>query len=281
LLTKRVAGCTDETLRCYSWWLRRLLAEAPIPTLLTVRSFFARLQERGLSPSRQHQAYRTLRAFFRWGVETGVLTEDPLRGFKMRTPKTLPQVPTDDELRAVIAACPTTLEGLRNRALLMVLADSALRASEVLHLLVENWRPADRSLFVRAGKGRKDRKGFIGSTATRALKAWLSHHPAPSPESFLFCDRAGRPLKYRHMVQIFHRLSRKAGLPDQRRLHPHALRHFAATEWLRNGMGLDEVRRLLGHESLHTTLRYSNLVAADLRRAHRSASAIDRLHLDV
>jgi site-specific recombinase XerD len=138
LLTKRVAGCTDETLRCYSWWLRRLLAEAPIPTLLAVRSFFARLQERGLSPSRQHQAYRTLRAFFRWDVETGAITEDPLRSFTMRTPKAVTDVPTDEELRAVLAACPDTLEGTRNRALLVVLADSGLRAGELLHLLVED-----------------------------------------------------------------------------------------------------------------------------------------------
>lgn len=64
-----------------------------------------------------------------------------------------------------------------------------------------------------------------------------------------------------------------------RRLHPHALRHFAATSWLRGGAGLDEVRRLLGHESLSTTLRYSSLVGADLKRARKMAGAIERLGL--
>jgi site-specific recombinase XerD len=81
-------------------------------------------------------------------------------------------------------------------------------------------------------------------------------------------------------VQILHRLSTKANLPANRRLHPHALRHFAATSWLRGGAGLDEVRRLLGHESLATTLRYSSLVGADLPRAHRRAGAIERLRVD-
>ena len=52
-----------------------------------------------------------------------------------------------------------------------------------------------------------------------------------------------------------------------------------ATSWLRGGTGLDEVRRLLGHESLSTTLRYSSLVGADLQRAHRKAGAIERLRL--
>jgi len=280
LLTKQVAGCTSTTLKAYRCWLDQLVTFTGEPSALTVRAFFARLQERGLSPSRQHQAYRTLKTFFRWCVATGVLREDLLRGLTMRTPKTLPDVPTDDELRLVLLACPDTLEGLRNRVVLLVLADSGLRASELLHLLVEDWRASDRGLFVRAGKGRKDRVAFIGPTTTRALKIWLAHHPQPTPEAFLFTDRQGWPLKYRHLVQILHRLSVKAGLPTHRRLHPHALRHFAATSWLRGGVGLDEVRRLLGHESLSTTLRYSSLVSADLRRAHKGASAIERLRLE-
>src|SRR2546425_797935 len=174
LLNKRVAGCTEATLRVYALWLHRLLAEVPEVTALAVRTFFARLQERHLSPSRQYQAYRTLKTFLRWCVETGALTDTPLRGFTMRTPETLPDVPTDDELLAVIAACPDTLEGLRNRTLIPALADSGLRANELLHLLVEDWRTVDRGLFVRSGKGRKDRVTFIGPTTTRGLKAWLA-----------------------------------------------------------------------------------------------------------
>lgn len=279
LVAKRVSGCTEGTLRTYAWWLQRLVREVPQADPLQVRAFFARLQDRGLSSSRQHQAYRTFKTFFRWCVEAGVLGSDPLRGFSMRTPKTLPRVPTEDELRAVVLSCPQTLEGLRNRAMVLVLADSGLRASELLRLLVEDWRPTDRGLFVRAGKGRKDRVAFVGPTTTRALRAWLERHPNPSPEAFLFCDRLARPLKYRHLVQVLHRLSEKAGLPQHRRLHPHALRHFAATSWLRAGVGLDEVRRLLGHESLSTTLRYSALVGRDLQQAHRRAGALERLML--
>jgi integrase len=190
LLNKRVAGCTEATLSIYAWWLRRLIAEIPHVTPLAVRQFFAGLQDR--SPSLQHQAYRTLKTFFRWCVEARVFKETPLCGFTMRAPKTLPAVPTGEELRAVLAACSDTLEGTRNRALLLVMADSGLRASELLHLLIEDWRPADRGVFVRGGKGRKDRVSFIGPTTVRSLKAWLVHHPLPSPESFLFRRPARR-----------------------------------------------------------------------------------------
>jgi integrase/recombinase XerD len=159
-----------------------------------------------------------LKTFLRWCVETRVIAEDPLRGFTMRSPKTLPSVPTEEELRSVIAACADTLEGIRNRTLIIALADSGLRASEMLHLLIEDWRPADRGLFVRAGKGRKDRVACVGPTTMRALKTWLARHPAALPESFLFTDRHGRPLKPCHLVQILHRLSMKAGLPSHRRV---------------------------------------------------------------
>ncbi len=153
LLVKQVAGCTSATMSTYRWWLQHFTTAIGDVTPIAVRQFFVGLQHR--SASHQHQAFRTLRTFFRWCVETGALDENPLRGFTMRTPKTLPTVPTDDELRAVLTVCPGTREGLRNSALILVLTDSGLRANEVLHLLIDDWRPADRGLFVRAGKGRK------------------------------------------------------------------------------------------------------------------------------
>jgi integrase len=140
-LTKRVAGCTAATLRIYGWWLRRLKAEVPDVTPLGLRTFFAGLQHR--STSQQHQAYRPLKNVLSVVCRDWVLAETPLRGFTVRTPKTLPDVPTEDDLRAALATCPETLDGVRNRTLLLVLADSGLRANEVLRLLVEDWRSSD------------------------------------------------------------------------------------------------------------------------------------------
>ncbi|HEX4835141.1 MAG TPA: phage integrase N-terminal SAM-like domain-containing protein, partial [bacterium] len=111
LLTKRVQGCTSATLRIYDRWVGKCIAALSTAGHLEVRRFFVGLQS--LSASSQHQAYRTLKTFFRWCVETGALDENPLRGFTMRTPRTLPDAPTDDELRALARACSDTLEGIR------------------------------------------------------------------------------------------------------------------------------------------------------------------------
>ena len=283
LLQKQVNGCSPRTVAVYKWWLDRLAAVVPDtsavdPAALT--AFFAGLRERGVSPSTVHQAFRTFRTFTRWLMATGALRRNPLDGLAIRTPKTLPAVPTEDELSVALRACPDSPEGMRNYALILVIADAGLRASEALHLLLEDWRPHDRSLFVRSGKGARDRVVFVGATTARALKAWLSVHPQPGPEAWLYCKRDGRSLTNRGLITVLHRLSARAGLPSDRRLHPHSLRHLAATAWLRNGMGLDQVRRLLGHSSLTTTLRYSSLVSADLQQAHRDAGAIERMGID-
>lgn len=241
---------------------------------------FASLRERGVSASTYHQAFRTIKTFVRWLIAIRALRLNPLDGLAVRTPKTLPAVPTEEELAAVLRACSESAEGLRNRAAILVMSDAGLRRNEALHLMVEDWHPHERSLFVRSGKGAKDRTVFVGATTARALRAWLSIHPQSTPEARLFCQRDGRPLTNRGLITVLHRLSARAGLPTERRLHPHALRHLAAPMWLWNGVGIDETRRMLGHSSLNTTLRYSSLVSADLQRAHREAGAIDRLGLD-
>ncbi|NWG12509.1 MAG: tyrosine-type recombinase/integrase [Acidobacteria bacterium] len=215
LLSKRVSGCTEPTLSTYRWWLQKFTQEVQqdAPDVVSVHRFFAGLQERGLSPGSVHQAYRSLKTFLRWTVEIGALTENPMRGFRVRTPKTLPQVPTEEEIRAALRRCGDSAVGRRNRMLILVLADSGLRAAEVLRLLVEDWNPSQRSLFVRSGKGRKDRVVFVSPTTARAIRDYLNTRRVLAPEDYLCVSDDGQPLKPRHLIQILHRLSAKADLP--------------------------------------------------------------------
>lgn len=77
----------------------------------------------------------TLRSFFGWAVEAGLLAANPLRGVTMRPPKTLPHVPEDQDVRRLLSACSdATFEERRNRALLSLLGDGGLRISWALRL---------------------------------------------------------------------------------------------------------------------------------------------------
>lgn len=283
LLSRRGSNCSAATLRIYETNLGRFARivgpATPLAEVSTVRiqHHLVRLRET-MRPISADQHDRNLRTFFKWTVAAGLLANDPMVGIpKPRIPLPLPDVPTEDELRAILASCTTTFEGLRNRAMVLVMADAGLRAGEVVRIRVRDWNPDELSIIVRSGKERKDRITFVSTTTAEAIRFHQIMRPGAGDSDPLFADAQGRTLQLRHLVQILHRLSARAGLPLERRLHPHILRHFAATSWLRNGIGLDHVRRLLGHASVAMTLRYSSLVAADLQRAHREAAAIERV----
>lgn len=286
MLSRRVANCSATTLRIYEANLGRFarVVGSTIPLTdvspLAIQHYLVRLRESMKSISAdQHD--RNLRTFFRWTVEVGLLINDPMRGIpRPRAPLPLPDLPNEDELRAVLASCTATFEGVRNRAMVLVMADAGLRAGEMARTRVQDWDSSELQITVRLGKGRKDRVAFVSPVTAEAIRRHLAMRPSIGHSNPLFADAQGRPLTLRHLVQILHRLSLRAGLPANRRLHPHMLRHFAATSWLRNGVGLDHVRRLLGHNSVAMTLRYSSLVAADLQRAHREAAAIDQVTSD-
>ncbi|HEV2359960.1 MAG TPA: tyrosine-type recombinase/integrase, partial [bacterium] len=143
-------------------------------TSLVVQRYLASLQGRGLRPVSVHQHFVCLRAFLTWCVESGLLTDHPMRGITMRLPKTFPNVPEDETVRRLLAACPETWEGKRNRALVALLSDSALRVSEALRLRIEDVRFGERTLCVHAGKGAKDGTGFFGAETAQVLRTWLA-----------------------------------------------------------------------------------------------------------
>jgi site-specific recombinase XerD len=211
-----VEGCTSATLVIYQYWITRYIVavgdDPNLADLLKTSGFLSTLQESGLSDHTRHQALRNLRTFFRFGVRIGALKEDPTTDLTIRLPKQLPDPPTDEELRAILKACTDSFEGIRNRASILVMSDAGLRRLEVLRLLVQDWDPTERATFVRSGKGRKDRVVFVNPTTARAIRRFLGMRPLLTREDYLFVDRENRPLKPRHLHQILHRLSARAGL---------------------------------------------------------------------
>lgn len=280
VLGRRVRNCSARTLEVYESNLRRF-AGAVGPDLtactpLAVQSYLTALRGH-MKPISLHQHYRTLRTFFAWAVAVGVVACHPLAGLEMKAPKTLPRVPEDDQVRQLLAACPATWEGGRNRALAALLADSGLRVSEALHLRIEDVNFGAQTLRVHGGKGGKDGTGFFGDATALHLRAWVRAHPRPEPEAFLLVTRTGHPLTRYGACQILHRLSRRAGLA--RKVGPHALRHYAATSLLRRTGDLELVRRVLRHETLAMTLRYAVLTQTEVAAKFLHASPLDHLHM--
>jgi site-specific recombinase XerD len=198
-----------------------------------------------------------------------------MRDLTMRAPKTLPCVPVDDAVRRLLAICSNTPEGRRNRALIAVLADSGLRKEEARLLRIADVDFTARMIRVHAGKGQKDGVTFFGDATASILKAWLTVHPDPRGVAFVFCARDGSPLGPYAFLRILHRLSKRAGL--ERKIGPHALRHYAATALLRRTGDLELVRRVLRHETLTMALRYVALAQTEVAAKFQRASPVDHL----
>jgi integrase/recombinase XerD len=277
MLSRQLIGCTTATIAGYRELLGRFarsVGEAWTEAL-AVHRYLADLQTH-MKPISAHCHYRTLRTLYGWAADAGLVSANPLAGYAMRRAKTLPRVPEDDAVRRLLGACNMeTFEGRRNRALVALLADSALRIGEALRLRIEDVSFAARTLNVRAGKGRKDGIGFFGADASQHLRAYLARRREAQPEDFLFVDRQGRPLTRYSALKAVHRLSERAGLP--RRLGPHALRHYAATSILRQTGDLELVRQVLRHESLAMALRCAHLTKPDVSAKFRRASPLDNL----
>jgi integrase/recombinase XerD len=250
-----------------------------------------------LSPKTVRNAWITLSAFFRWAAEE----------FNIPSPmKTVPapkftnkpvEAFTREEVEAMIKACDTSKEaqtdrrrkftmqrttGLRDRAIIMVLLDTGLRASELTGLTIGDVDTKTGKVTVRHGieghaKGRKGRFVYLGKAARRTLWRYLaSREDSGNPDAPLFLGRFGSPLGRNALRQLISTLGTKAGVKNA---HPHRFRHTFAITYLRSGGDLFTLQRLLGHSSLDMVQIYAKVAEIDAERVHQKASPADNWHM--
>jgi integrase/recombinase XerC len=160
----------------------------------------------------------------------------------------------------------------RDQAILELLYSSGLRVSELVGLNVSDLDLSGRAVFVRQGKGAKDRLVPLGRPAVSAIKASLSERAAQinplKPQSPLFLGARGGRLGDREVRRLLDRRLKLAGLDE--RYHPHSLRHSFATHLLSAGADLKAIQEMLGHQSLSATERYAHLDLEALRKAYKA-----------
>lgn len=139
--------------------------------------------------------------------------------------------------------------GVRDYAIVTILAYAGLRISECLALMVEDISLPAREIKVRHGKGDKMRVVFIGDKVVNAVREYLKEWPAPD-SPYLFPGRNGEHLSRGQVNRIFNAHSDS--------ITPHTLRHFFCSNALESGYDINEVANQAGHSNIHTTLLYTN-----------------------
>ena len=241
-----------------------------------VRAWLAHLRqgERPLSPRSLSQALSAIRTFHRFlDVRLGA----PNAAIALvRGPRVVPGAPrpvSEDQARGMIAEPALDpdredWESARDEAVLTLLYGCGLRISEALSLKRSD-APLPDSLRI-LGKGSKTRIVPVLPAVREAIDAYLTDLPfVLAPGEPLFRAKRGGPLSPRHVQATVQNLRSRLGLPDS--ATPHALRHSFATHLLGAGADLRSIQELLGHASLSTTQRYTQVDAAALLGAYAKA----------
>lgn len=236
-----------------------------------VRAYFLTFHERRLSAYYLHSAARTVRTFFNFLVREGLLDASPMRRVRMPTlPKDALPPFTSDDVRALLDACETE----RDTAIILVLLDSGLRASELCALRVGDVDLATGRVDVRHGKGRKDRTTFIGPRTRKSLTKYLWTRTT-TPDDALFASfTSGNRLTVYGLQSLIRRVAQRADVPDH---GLHRFRRTFAIESLRAGMPMMQLAAMMGHGSLPVLQRYLRLLADDLQAAHREHGPVNAL----
>jgi integrase/recombinase XerC len=146
----------------------------------------------------------------------------------------------------------------RDIAFFSLLYGSGLRIAEALGLDVRDGAALRSSLTLTVtGKGSKTRIVPVLPAVRTAIEAWLALHPNRQPDSPLFLGAHGKRLDPAVAQKVLRTYRRLAGLPEH--ATPHALRHSFATHLLASGSDLRSIQDLLGHASLSTTQRYTQV----------------------
>ena len=219
----------------------------------------------------------SIRALYRFLKLTGVLADDP--AFAIPGPSVAKRKPAPLKVDEVMKLLQTSLAGrsdsarLRDRAILELLYASGIRRAELAGIRLADVDLAERTIRV-TGKGNKERVVVINRAAAAAIEAYLRVRPR-SADPALFLGRTGAALTPKHVWRIFRDIYRVSGV--QKHASPHTLRHSFATHLVENGVDLETVRELLGHESLATTGVYLQLAMGHKRRAYDEAHPRDRM----
>ena len=235
----------------------------------------------GAPLSHQTQAKRliSVRAFFQWLARQHHLLYNPAS--ELELPKQQQRLPRHilsvAEVEQVLNACDTSEPlGLRDRAMLETLYSTGMRRAELTNLRADDLDLNRGTVFVRQGKGAKDRVVPIGERACRWVERYLFQVRPDlvdvDDDGTLFLAKHGEGMQAKQLSVIVRNAIGRANLERFADTHPnaacHLLRHACATHMLENGADIRYIQALLGHADLSTTEVYTRVSIQQLKAVH-------------
>lgn len=275
---------SDKTVPGYRRTFERFVAfmdDCPIEAVTSadIHRFLLHLKQAyGLGKRTISDAWVPLSSLWTWAAEELGIPHI-LRGRVKRPPFSKQVIhPFDaEDVQRLLAVLATNAQAAarptatRDRAIVLVLLDSGIRASELCALKVKDYDSARGRIHVRHGKGDKARVVVIGVRAQKALWRWEAERGKAADDAPLFpSTRGGDHLHREALRHLLARLGKRAGVE---RVHPHRFRHTYAVNFLRNGGNALLLQELLGHTDLAMVRIYVRMAEQDFDAARRQSPA--------
>ena len=254
---KTYKNCLKGFLAYYSQKEPQEISKEEIETYL-----FHLVKARKIAPATQNQIINAIKFYYE------KVLHYPRQFYNLQRPKKnkqLPGVLSPAEVKRIIQATANP----KHRCMLLTIYAAGLRRSELLHLRIQDIRSGEGLIFIKSGKGRKDRYVTLSGHLLQALRAYYRQY---RPEYWLFEGQDGGQYSATSLQKVFRRAVQKAGVRAHCTLH--TLRHSYATHLVQQGVDLRAVQQLLGHNSLKTTQIYTHITDQQLAKIQ---SPLDRL----
>lgn len=225
----------------------------------------------------QLQRLTSVRMFFRYLLRSKEIAVDPSAELILpRVSKKLPKaIFNSKEVETLLAMADlSTPQSIRDRAMMEVLYSTGIRRAELGNLKLDDLDKERGILFIRCGKGQKDRVVPIGERAIAYLELYLekvrqslASLSKGKEDNFIFLNKEGSPFALAGIADRIRQYVRRAGKETG---SCHLLRHTCATVMLENGADIRYIQEMLGHNSLATTQLYTKVTQNKLKEVHTS-----------
>lgn len=262
---KKLQGRSLKTLRYYKQTIFRMLKFVDKPILLIgtddLRRWLLTCGET-MSPTSVNNLKRNISSFFQWLENEEYIIKSPVKRIgNIKVEKQIKKPFSITETEKLRMNCDT----LRLRAMIEFLLSSGVRLSELVQLNIDDIDMQDRSCIV-LGKGAKQREVFFNERTAIHLKKYLDSREDNNPALWVTENEPHKRLQQSGVGTDIRALGLRAGVAD---VHPHRFRRTMASYAVGHGMKIEQVRVLLGHESIETTQLYAIANNEDIKYAHK------------
>ncbi len=268
-------GLSNRTIRAMEGTFKTLLRRSSAECIEEMSTEL--LQELFYEGKEQHQwsywhymnHYKYLKKFLDWCVLRGYIKRNPIIDIKKpKKPQTLPRRLTFEQAQRILYASFNhdwryIFERHRNHAIIAVFLYTGLRAQELLDLQVADINLTAGVLLVREGKGGKDRYVPIHHKLSYILKRYLGERKRMNKQSpYLFVGaKSDHSLNYKDINKLCRKISRAVGVV----FTPHCLRHTFGSVAIEQEMGLVQLKEIMGHSNIASTMIYLKMSPQGLR----------------